>query len=68
MTEIHIEEQDLRNIFGPFDSHLKIIENSFNTSVVEREGMIKILGDDRACALTESVLGELTELSRRGIR
>ena len=36
MTELSIDEQSLRNIFGPFDAYLKIIERSFGTTVVER--------------------------------
>ena len=43
MEGLRIVEQDLRNIFGPFDSHIKIIENAFGTTVVERDGEIKIL-------------------------
>ncbi len=61
-----IDEQNLRNIFGPFDSHLKIIEKAFNTTVVERNGNVRILGEAADIAQTESVLDELYELSRRG--
>ncbi len=38
MDDLYIDEQSLRNIFGPFDSHIKIIEQSFGTTVVERDG------------------------------
>ncbi len=61
-----MDEQSLKNIFGPFDSHLKIIEEAFNTTVVERNGNIKIIGDTDAIRRTESVLDELYELSKRG--
>ena len=66
MDDFRIEQQDLKNIFGPFDSHLKIIEKAFQTTVVERDGSIKILGDPVSCQLTEAVLSELCELSKRG--
>ena len=66
MDEFRIEQQHLRNIFGPFDSHLKIIENAFKTSVVERDGTVKILGEGIGVRLTEGVLSELLELSKRG--
>ena len=66
MDDLKIEQQDLRNIFGPYDSHLKIIEQSFRTTVVERDGSIKILGDEVSCQLTKAVLCELYEMSRRG--
>ena len=66
MDDLNIEQQHLRNIFGPFDAHLKIIEKAFGTSVVERDGRIRILGDELPCRLTYAVLNELYELSRRG--
>ena len=47
-----IDEQNLRNIFGPFDSHLKIIEKAFNTTVVERNGNVRILGEASDIAQT----------------
>ena len=61
-----IDEQNLRNIFGPFDSHLKIIENAFNTTVALRNGNVRIIGEAGGIARTESVLDELYELSKRG--
>ncbi len=66
MDELHIEQQHLKNIFGPFDKHLKIIEKAFGTTVVERDGSIRILGDELPCTLTAAVLNELYELSKRG--
>ncbi len=66
MDGIRVEQQDLRNIFGPFDSHLKIIEKSFGTTVVERDGYLRILGEGVGVKLTESVLSELIEMSKRG--
>ena len=66
MDDLRIEEQDLRNIFGPFDSHIKIIEKAFGTTVVERDGAVRILGEVNPAQLTANVLSELNELSKRG--
>ena len=66
MDELRIDEQDLRNIFGPFDSHIKIIEKAFGTTVVERDGAVKILGELSAAQRTGEVINELYEPSRRG--
>lgn len=66
MDELRIDEQDLRNIFGPFDSHIKIIEKTFGTTVVERDGAVRILGELSAAQRTGEVINELYELSRRG--
>ncbi len=66
MEELRIDEHSLRNIFGPFDSYLKIIEQSFNTTVVERNGKIRILGDEDDARHTAEVLNELYEYVKRG--
>ena len=66
MDDIIIDQQDLRNVFGPFDKHIKIVEEAFATSVVERNGNVRIIGDERSRALTVAVLSELMELSKRG--
>ena len=66
MDDIIIDQQDLRNVFGPFDKHIKIIEDAFGTSVVERNGNVRIIGDERARVYTEAVLSELVQLSKRG--
>lgn len=66
MDDNIIEQKDLNNIFGPFDSHLKIIEKAFKTTVVVREGRIKILGDMIPAQMTSLVLNELLALSKKG--
>ncbi len=66
MDDLHIDEHNLRNIFGPFDSHLKIIEKTFGTTVVERDGAVRILGETIPAQMTAAVLEELFEMSKRG--
>ena len=66
MEDLHTDEANLRNVFGPFDQHLKIIEKAFNTAVVERDGVIRILGEETPKRLTAAVLDELIKLSERG--
>ena len=66
MDGFQINPKDLKNIFGPFDSYLKIIENAFNTTVTLRNGTINIMGDSAGIRRTENVFDELYELSKRG--
>ncbi|MBO4266439.1 MAG: PhoH family protein [Lachnospiraceae bacterium] len=66
MDDLHIDELNLRNIFGPFDSHIKIIEKAFGTTVVERDGAVRILGEMIPARMTAAVLEELFEMSKRG--
>ncbi|MBO4890067.1 MAG: PhoH family protein [Lachnospiraceae bacterium] len=66
MDDLYIDEQSLRNIFGPFDSHIKIIEETYGTTVVERDGRVKIIGEPDAIIRTQGILDELYEMSKRG--
>ena len=66
MDDFRIDEAGLKNIFGPFDSHIKIIEASFNTTVLERDGAVRVIGDNKGCLMTEAVLKELYEYAKRG--
>lgn len=61
-----MEPKDLKNIFGPFDSYLKIIEKAFSTTVTLRNGTVNIIGDTVNIRKTENVLDELYTLSQRG--
>lgn len=36
-----------KNIFGPYDSFVKIIEKTLNVTIVKRNSEIKIIGDKR---------------------
>lgn len=60
------EPKDLKNIFGPFDSYLRIIENAFNTTVTLRNGTVVILGNAPDINRTSNVLDELYQLSLKG--
>lgn len=66
MSEINMSEDDLKNIFGPFDKYLGIIEKAFKTTVVVRDGDLKILGDIINTQLTSAVIEELMHLSKKG--
>ena len=34
------------NVFGQFDEHLKLIERTLNVTVISRDGILKILGNE----------------------
>ena len=63
---LQMEPEHANNVFGPFDRFVKKIEKSFKTTVVNRDGEIKIIGDTSGSDGTLSVLSELYELSKRG--
>ena len=69
MNELIIEvpAEHMRNIFGMYDNHIKKIENDFEVSIVDRDGGLKIIGNNpgnvnKAASITK----QLIELSKRG--
>lgn len=65
-TTIEIPMEHEKNIFGRFDSYVKMMERSFHTTVIARNGEIKIVGDSSAVEKTKRVIGELLVLSGKG--
>ena len=68
MAEVSIEipQRDLINIFGEFDSHVKILEDNLGVDFVLRGDDLKLSGDDDKLKRAERVFNELYELSKRG--
>ena len=68
MAEVSIEipQRDLINIFGEFDSHVKILEDNLGVDFVLRGDDLKLSGDENKLKRAERVFNELYELSKRG--
>lgn len=65
-TIIDIPIEHEKNVFGNFDSYIKIIERTLNVTLIERNGEIKIVGNEDDVQKAKSVLLQLIELSKRG--
>ncbi len=64
---IDVPAEHMRNIFGLYDSHIKKIEEDFSVSLINRDGGLKIIGDDKAHVdKAASITRQLIELSKRG--
>lgn len=63
---IEIPSGDMGNVFGQMDANTKKIERTFQVSVIEREGRIKVVGAEAAVQNATSVLKQLQILSERG--
>ena len=64
---IDIRGLDLAVLFGPADSHLKIIEDSFGVKTVIRNDIIKISGDKSKIPLAKEIIHEMKQtLGRKG--
>lgn len=65
-TILNIQVEHIRNLFGQFDSHAKLIEKTMEVTLIARDNELKILGDAAKVQKTKSVLEELLKLSMRG--
>ncbi|MDD4112333.1 MAG: PhoH family protein [Herbinix sp.] len=65
-TIIDIPIEHEKNIFGNYDSLIKIIEKTLNVTIIERNGEIKVVGNEDDVTRAKSVLLQLIELSKRG--
>lgn len=63
---IVIEPEHAKKIFGAFDAYIKKIERSFQVTIVERDGGVKIIGLKPNVEMAFSVINELLALSRKG--
>ena len=68
LSELRIEAdaKHMQNLFGYNDRQIKKIERDLKVSVVDRDGMIKIIGDDIAVNKASKLMEEMLELSKRG--
>ncbi len=65
-TILNIPVEHIRNLFGQFDSHAKLIEKTMEVTLISRDNELKILGDADKVQKTKSILEELLKLSVRG--
>ena len=65
-SSVAIPAEHERNIFGDFDQHLKTIENTLHVEMIERDGVLKIIGEASGVGKAKRLLGQLLLLSERG--
>ena len=65
-TILNIPVEHIRNLFGQFDAHAKLIEKTMEVTLISRDNELKILGDAERVQKTKAVLDELLKLSMRG--
>lgn len=54
-------------LFGVNDTHLKVIEQELNVSIVTRGESVRVSGADEAVALVEDILQQLLIVIRKGV-
>ncbi len=63
---IDVPAEHIKNVFGQFDEYVKKIERSFQVTVVARDDMLKIVGNEISCKKAQGVFEQLILLSKRG--
>lgn len=64
IIELPIEHES--NVFGAFDTYVKIIERHLNVTIIARNSEIKVIGAADDVEKAKNVFGQLLELSKRG--
>ena len=64
ILDIPVEHE--RNVLGQLDSFVKKIERSFHVTIIDRDGMLKVIGEASGCGRAVQVLESLIRLSERG--
>lgn len=65
-SRIQIENlEDISSLFGKFDENIKIIENTFNVTIVNRENEVKVTGDTGVDPASKTILKLLEIIQRR---
>lgn len=62
---ISLENKNLKSIFGEFDYYLKKIEKAFHVTLIARNDVIKIIGDEKDVALTEKTIVKLMDIEEK---
>ncbi len=64
---IHIDdESQLSALFGQLDSNINHIEKNYNVGIINRDGNIKIIGEETAVADAEKSVNALLKLNTNG--
>ncbi len=63
---INVPAKDQMNVFGQFDSNIKKLERQLQVFISDRNGEVRISGNEALVRRAKSVLAYLTELSMRG--
>ena len=61
-----ISAEHIKNIFGEYDAHAKLIERTLHVTLIQRENELKIVGEDGPVKLASDCINSLYDLSKRG--
>ncbi len=65
-VKLELPLQHIENIFGHYDANIRIIEQGFGVTFVNRGDALKITGEPEAVRRATAIVEELYELSKKG--
>ena len=65
-VSLDVPGEHMQNLFGEFDSHIKKIEDDLKVMIVNRDGAVRISGEQESVDQAARIVGELLTLSKRG--
>ena len=63
---MEMSAEHMQKIFGQNDQYVKKLENDFLVTIVDRNGAVKITGEENQVKKCVSILSQLFEVSKRG--
>ena len=65
-VSLDVPVEHMQNLFGEFDFHIKKIEDDLKVMIVNRDGAVRISGEQESVDQAARIFGELLTLSKRG--
>lgn len=65
-VSLDVPVEHMQNLFGEFDSHIKKIEDDLKVMIVNRDGAVRISGEQESVNQAARIVEELLTLSKRG--
>ena len=65
-VSLDVPVEHMQNLFGEFDSHIKKIEDDLKVMIVNRDGAVRISGEQESVDQAARIVDELLALSKRG--
>lgn len=64
--QMEIPLEHMKKLFGYQDAYIRKLEQDFSVSIVDRNGTLKISGEEKPVKKAVSILSQLLEISKRG--
>ncbi|MBQ8262559.1 MAG: PhoH family protein [Lachnospiraceae bacterium] len=63
--ELELNTESMQMLFGDFDKYIKKLEDDLSVDVIDRDGVIKITGEEKNVKRARNLILDLIEISKR---